>query len=88
MRFIVYAQFGDSTVPIFCKNITPNPFKDGFVTLGSVTDLKDNVYTNLEVEDLVIPKSMITYFLKGKLKDSDEKSSNDVSKTYDSEGDV
>jgi hypothetical protein len=91
-RYIVYTNFGESLLPILCSSIENNDFKDNTVTLKNVIDLKFNVYPDIQIEHIIVPKSMISYFLIGnKTEHLDNEESNEglesnFSKTDDSQG--
>jgi hypothetical protein len=94
-RYIVYITFGEATVPVLCTGMVDDEFREGMIYLKEVSDLKDNMYPKVLIEDMSIPKDMIKYYLKGteKEEDLDLEEKNDeneptVSKAYDSQSDI
>ena len=71
--FVFYVMFDESKVPIFCKKVQDDPFVDDYFLYTGVEKLSDNVFPELEVNAISLPKKDVVYYVSGTRKELEKK---------------
>ena len=63
--FVFYVMFDGAKVPVFCNEVKEDPYiKEHFLYCG-VEKLSDNVFPDLVVDSISLPKEDVIYYVSG-----------------------